>query len=206
MLFAVAGLLAIGAAFIYSATSGRLIGSGIEWYEERYVRQLFAGVLGLVLAFGICLVDYQIIARWSLVIYWFSIALLLLVLVLPPVAGVHRWIPLGFLNFQPSELAKISVICLLGNFLSRPTDELRFPIIFVKALGMILLPFCLILIGNSTIAGPGFGDCAVADWFCHDVCGRDSVVVSGARHSLWLLCRGLGSGGCLVCSEEVSGH
>ena len=146
MLFAVAGLLAIGAAFIYSATSGRLIGSGIEWYEERYVRQLFAGVLGLVLAFGICLVDYQIIARWSLVIYWFSIALLLLVLVLPPVAGVHRWIPLGFLNFQPSELAKISVICLLGNFLSRPTDELRFPIIFVKALGMILLPFCLILI------------------------------------------------------------
>jgi len=146
MLLAVAGLLAIGAAFIYSATSGRMIGGGVEWYEERYVRQLLAGVLGLVLAVGICVVDYQIIARWSLVIYWISIALLLLVLVLEPIAGVRRWIPLGFFNFQPSEFAKISVICLLGNFLSRPLDELRFPIVFVKALGMTLLPFCLILV------------------------------------------------------------
>ncbi len=146
MLLAVVGLLSIGAVFIYSATSGRLLGAGVEWYNERYVRQLFAGMLGLILAVGICFVDYRIIARWSLVIYWISIALLLLVLVLEPIAGVRRWIPLGIINFQPSELAKLALICLLGNFLSRPLDELRFPIIFVKALGMTLLPFCLILV------------------------------------------------------------
>jgi rod shape determining protein RodA len=146
MLFAVAGLLCIGAAFIYSATSGRLLDSSIEWYQERYFRQLVAAFLGLGLAAAVCLVDYQIIARWSLVLYWVSVLLLLLVFFFEPVAGVRRWVPLGLLNFQPSELAKISLICLLANYLSRPLDELRLPAVFVKALGMTLLPFSLILV------------------------------------------------------------
>ncbi len=146
MLFAALGLLLLGAAFIYSATSGRLVGSPGEWYEERFVRQLFAALLGVGLAGAVCLVDYQIIARWAMIFYWLAVGMLLLVFVFEPVAGVHRWIPLGFFNFQPSELAKIAVICVLGNYLSRPVDELRFPIVFVKALGMILLPFSLVLI------------------------------------------------------------
>jgi rod shape determining protein RodA len=146
MLFAVVGLLCIGAAFIYSATSGRLLDSSIEWYQERYFRQLVAAFLGLGLAAAVCLVDYQIIARWSLVLYWVSVVLLLLVFFFEPIAGVRRWVPLGLLNFQPSELAKISLICLLANYLSRPLDELRLPAVFVKALGMTLLPFSLILV------------------------------------------------------------
>ena len=146
MLLAVAGLLCLGAAFIYSATSGRLLDSSIEWYQEKYVRQLLAALLGLGLAAAVCLVDYQIIARWSLVFYWSSVVLLLLVFLFEPVAGVNRWVPLGLLNFQPSELAKISLICLLANYLSRPLDELRLPVVFVKALGMTLLPFSLILV------------------------------------------------------------
>lgn len=145
LILAVAGLLLIGMSFIYSATSGRSL-EEISWLEERYVRQMLAALLGIGLAVGVCLVDYQIIARWSLVLYWISICLLGLVFFFEPVAGVRRWIPFAALNFQPSELAKISLICLLANYLSRPSDELRLPIVFVKALGMILLPFSLILI------------------------------------------------------------
>ena len=188
MLLAVVGLLLLGAAFIYSATSGRLIGSPGEWYEERFVRQLFAALLGVILAGAVCLVDYQIIARWALIYYWLSIGLLLLVFMFEPVAGVHRWIPLGLLNFQPSELAKIAVICVLGNYLSRPVDELRFPIVFVKALGMTLLPFSLVLIepdlGSAIVLLPvGFAMMFVAGipgYMLVRVIGCGCIVVSFA--------------------------
>ncbi len=167
LVLAVLGLLMLGAAFIYSATSGRMIDNSQPWYHERFVRQLLAGMLGMVLAVSACLVDYKVIARWSLVLYWVAIGLLGLVFLFEPVAGVRRWVPLGFFNFQPSELAKIAVICVLANFLSRPPDELRMPMIFVKALGMILVPFLLILIepdlGSAVVLLPiGFAMMFVA--------------------------------------------
>ncbi len=146
LLIAVVGLLSLGAAFIYSATSGQSWDANVPWWQERYIRHLLVAGLGGVAAVGLCFVDYRLIARWSLVIYWVAMALLLVVLFLPPIAGVHRWIPLGVMNLQPSEFAKLALICVLANFLSRPYSELRFPVIFVKALAMTGLPFFLILI------------------------------------------------------------
>ncbi|MEW6161050.1 MAG: FtsW/RodA/SpoVE family cell cycle protein, partial [Verrucomicrobiota bacterium] len=58
----------------------------------------------------------------------------------------------------PSELAKISLILVLANFLSRPVDELRLPGVFFKALGLTLLPFILILkepdLGSALVMMP----------------------------------------------------
>lgn len=146
MLIAAFGLVLIGAAFIYSATSGRLVADSLAWYQERFVKQLFAAGLGIVCAAALCLVDYRLIARWSLVLYWIAVGFLLLVFFMEPVAGVRRWIPLGVFHFQPSEFAKLALICLLANFLSRPLDELRLPAVFAKALAMTFLPFALILL------------------------------------------------------------
>lgn len=36
-----------------------------------------------------------------------------------------RWIPLGILNFQPAELAKLAVICYFASFYVRKYDEIR---------------------------------------------------------------------------------
>ncbi len=140
------GLVLVGAAFIHSATSGRLVIDSPSWYQERFVKQLFAAGLGAGLAAAVCLVDYRVIARWSLILYWIAVGFLLLVFFLEPVAGVQRWIPLGVFNFQPSEFAKLALICLLANFLSRPLDELRLPAVFAKALAMTFLPFALVLL------------------------------------------------------------
>jgi rod shape determining protein RodA len=46
---------------------------------------------------------------------------------------------------QPSEFAKLALIATQAQFLSRPPDELRSPTIFLKALGLTVLPFLLIL-------------------------------------------------------------
>jgi rod shape determining protein RodA len=78
------------------------------------------------------------------------VAILLLVAVLVPGIGVlrynaRRWIDLGFFQFQPSEFAKLAFILAQAHFLSRPVDELKQPGIFWKAIGLMMLPFVLIM-------------------------------------------------------------
>ncbi|MDG6881711.1 Cell division protein FtsW [Phocoenobacter uteri] len=58
----------------------------------------------------------------------FGVALLLLFLVLAVgsnINGAKRWISLGILNFQPAELAKLSIICYFASFYVRKFDEIR---------------------------------------------------------------------------------
>jgi len=59
--------------------------------------------------------------------------------------GARRWFDLGFLSLQPSEFAKLAFILAQAHFLSRPIEELRVLPNFWKALGLLLLPFVLIL-------------------------------------------------------------
>jgi rod shape determining protein RodA len=141
MWLAIFGLMLIGVAFIFSATSATAA------YESKfYLKQILAYGLGLTAAVVFCLFDYHKLARWSLVIYWVTILLLIAVLAMgSKVMGARRWIDLGVFQFQPSEFAKLSVLLVLANFLSRPVEELRVPGLFFKTLGMTLLPFLLIL-------------------------------------------------------------
>jgi len=72
--------------------------------------------------------------------------LLVLVLFLGAVRfGPRRWFDLGFFSLQPSEFAKLAFILAQAHFLSRPPDELQSPETFFKAIGLMLLPFVLIL-------------------------------------------------------------
>src|SRR5438046_2982864 len=132
-LIALAALMLIGALFVYSATSANAPAS-LAWYSQSWVRQIVWYVLGLGVAAALCLVDYHVLARWSLVAYWASILTLIAVLV-PSIGstngwGAQRWIDLPFFNFQPSEFAKLAFILAAANYLSRPADELRQPVIF----------------------------------------------------------------------------
>jgi rod shape determining protein RodA len=59
--------------------------------------------------------------------------------------GARRWIDLPFFQFQPSEFAKLAFILAGANFLSRPPDELKQPEVFWQGIGLMMLPFLLIL-------------------------------------------------------------
>jgi rod shape determining protein RodA len=105
--------------------------------------------LGLGTGAALCIVSYHTLARWSFVIYWATIFCLLAVLI-PHIGTTHgwgarRWIDLGFFQFQPSEFAKLAFILAMANFLSRPPDELRQRGIFWKGIGLMMLPFVLIM-------------------------------------------------------------
>jgi rod shape determining protein RodA len=148
-LVALAGLMFIGTMFVYSATMVGTSAAELPWYDQSWVRQIIWYALGLGAGTALCFVDYHTLARWSFVAYWAMILCLLAVLI-PFIGKTHgwgarRWIDLPFFQFQPSEFAKLAFILAAANFLSRPVDELRQPAIFWKGMGLILLPFALIL-------------------------------------------------------------
>jgi rod shape determining protein RodA len=159
LLLAIIGLMCIGAAFVYSATMVNESASLAPWYNQAWFRQIVWYAIGLSAAAMICLIDYHIMARWSLVAYGVTIVLLLAVFVVgAKVFGARRWIDLGAFKLQPSEFTKLSFILAMAHYLSRPPDELRSTGVFWTALGMTILPFLLILkepdLGSALILLP----------------------------------------------------
>src|SRR5678809_1061548 len=148
-LVAICGLMVLGATFVFSATMVTEPAAAAAWYRQSWFRQLIWYVLGIGAATGLCFIDYRIIARWAFVVYWVTILLLIAVLI-PGIGTTHgwgarRWIDLAFFQFQPSEFAKLAFILALAHFLSRPVEELKVVGNFFRALGMMTLPFLLIM-------------------------------------------------------------
>ncbi len=155
----VLGLMIISAMFIFSTTGGTEITRGVPWYQWTATRQVIAFGIGLFVVLGLSLIDYIRMARWAMVGYWVSIALLMAVHVLGTSRnGARRWLDLGPIQFQPSELAKLTFLFAMANFLARPPSELRSPSVFLKALMLTLLPLGLILkqpdLGSSLVFLP----------------------------------------------------
>jgi rod shape determining protein RodA len=147
-LAALAGLMLLGMLFVYSATMANPALASQPWYDQSWVRQLVWCALGIGAGAALCLVDYHTLARWSFVAYWAAMFFLVIVLI-PHIGsmryGARRWIDFGPFQFQPSEFAKLAFILAAAHFLSRPPDELKQPTNFWKGVGLLLLPFVLIL-------------------------------------------------------------
>lgn len=143
------GLMVFGVLFIFSATMAREGAQDLSLWDQLYFKQMIWYAAGTFLAAVVCVVEYPVLTRWSLIAYWASI-LLLLALYIPGVGvdngwGAKRWIKFPFFQVQPSEFAKMAFILFMAHFLSRPADELRQPKVFLKSLGLMVLPFVLIL-------------------------------------------------------------
>src|SRR6185503_21390991 len=81
MMAALGGLMLIGALFVYSATMVNESAVLTVWYNQAWFRQSVWYFVGLGAVDAICLVDYRLIARWSLVIYCIVILMLVAVLI-----------------------------------------------------------------------------------------------------------------------------
>jgi rod shape determining protein RodA len=160
-LLAVLGLMLLSIAFVYSAKADAEKAADLAWYHQLFFKQIIWFAIGLSAAAAVCLVDYHTLARWSFVAYWAAILILIAVLI-PHIGSTHggarRWIDLPGFQLQPSEFAKLAVILAMANYLSRPVDELSQPLNFWKALGLIFLPFMLIMkepdLGSALVMVP----------------------------------------------------
>lgn len=127
LVWVVVGLLALGMIMVYSASIALPDNPRFANYQPTHflVRHLFA----LLLAVGVALVAAQIpISVWEKAApVIFVVSLILLVLVLIPGIGrvvnnSRRWIPLGLMNFQPSELAKVAMCMYAASYMLRKMD------------------------------------------------------------------------------------
>jgi len=165
---AIVGLMLVGVAFVFSATMVTESAASLPVFKQLWFRQIVWYSLGLGAAVALCGVDYHTLARWSFVAYWGNLILLAAVPVFGTMrGGARRWFDLGVFSLQPSEFAKLAFILALAHFLSRPVDELRSPMNFWKAMGLLALPFVLIMkepdLGSALVLIPsGFAMMLVA--------------------------------------------
>jgi rod shape determining protein RodA len=104
--------LAISALGVWNLASASRSAHAPVW-----VSQMWWMGAGALLALGVALLDYRFFMRMSYVIYGVVIVLLLVVLVKGRlVMGARRWLAIGPLNFQPSELAKVAVMLALARW------------------------------------------------------------------------------------------
>lgn len=157
LVWCVVGLLALGLVMVYSASVALPDSPKYARYSPTFFLSRHA--LSLVIAFVAALVAVQIpVNVWE---KWaprlFLASLLLLAVVLVPhvgkgVNGAKRWLPLGVMNFQPSELAKLAMAMYAASYMVRKMDVKER---FIKAVWPMAV--ALAVIGVLLLAEPDMG-------------------------------------------------
>lgn len=156
LVMVVAALLLIGIVMVYSASISLADSPRLTVAPTHFlVRHLFAVTFALAVgaaAFSISMTTWQRLAPWI-----FLIGLALLAIVLIPgigkgVNGARRWIPLGVLNLQPSEVMKIACVLYAANFTVRKQD-------FMHHFGKGFAPMAAVmaLLGTLLLLQPDLG-------------------------------------------------
>jgi rod shape determining protein RodA len=140
LVFLIFCMSGVGTASLYSAAGGNF-----EPWASRQLIRFGVGVIGM---FIIAMMDIRWWYRLTWPIYFIGIALLIYVEVKGHVGmGAQRWIDMGFISLQPSELMKLAVIMALARHFhgASPEQVRRISFLFVPAL-VIFAPVGLVLL------------------------------------------------------------
>ena len=153
----IAGLLSLGLVMVYSASiqlpdNPKYVNYTSSYFLMRHILSITLAIVAACATLAIPMRTWEKMAPWL-----FVAALLLLVMVLIPGIGrvvnrSRRWIPLGVMNFQPSELAKLAMAMYAANYMVRKMDVKES---FTRA----VLPMAIALgvIGLLLLAEPDMG-------------------------------------------------
>lgn len=120
-------LLTVGLVMLFSASYAYSYAYMNNSYHFILRQSVFA-VVGVILMLFVSKINYNIYKRFAWVIYILTNVLLGLLLILPPMVkgmDVKRWLVLGPINFQPSELAKFSVILLFSTLIAKNYNKMK---------------------------------------------------------------------------------
>ena len=149
-------LICFSLAFVSSASNGSAV-DGHFWQK-----QLLWASIGFVLYFAISRLHYRIFLEIGHWIYYISLGLLVAVLFLGKDTGwgASRWLNLGPLSFQPSELAKLGTLLMVCSILARSEVGTigKSLIALLKVALAVLIPFILIFaqpdLGSAMVLPP----------------------------------------------------
>lgn len=119
-----------------------MVGSANAEYQPK---QIMGVVLGLIAMAIISLIDY----KWILNFYWlmYIVNLLLLLAVVffgMNANGATRWLDLGFIQFQPSDLTKLITILFFARFLSKKEEMINDKKTILEAIGLMIPSLILV--------------------------------------------------------------
>jgi cell division protein FtsW len=138
-------LVAFGLVMVYSASSARaLLGADDPAYYLK--RQALYAVAGLVALVLLSRTDYRRLRHAAGPLLFASFVLLVAVLAIgTAVNGARRWIPLGTLTFQPSELAKLALALWIAGLLARrPAPQTLGDL--VRPIGLVVGAACALIL------------------------------------------------------------
>lgn len=133
-------LLTIGLVMLFSASYAY----SYEYYNNSYrfiLKQASLGAVGVVIMFIVSKIDYHILRKFSWVIYGITVLMLIALLAMPPMVkgmDVKRWMIIGPINFQPSEIAKFAIILLFSSLIAANYNQMgniKFVAILLGLLG-----------------------------------------------------------------------
>jgi cell division protein FtsW len=157
LVLVVVALVSLGLVMVYSASVALPDNPRFARYTPTHF--LMRHLLSIGVATAAALVMLQIPIRvWERYApHIFVVSLALLVIVLIPfvgkgVNGARRWIPIGFMNFQPSELAKIGIAMYAANYMVRKMDAREN---FIQA--VLPMGIALGVVGVLLLAEPDMG-------------------------------------------------
>ena len=127
LMWVVICILALGMVMVYSASialpdNPRFANYKPTQFLNKHIISIVLGAIAAAITVRIPMKVWEKAAPWI-----FVAALLLLVIVLIPgigkgVNGARRWLPLGVMNFQPSELAKLGIALYAADYMVRKMD------------------------------------------------------------------------------------
>lgn len=128
---------------VISATT---VESSSDPFLTYYVKsQLLRFLIGITVYISLLFFDYRKLKNYSVLFYLAIVFLLIGLYLTPSLSGVRRWYRIGSVTLQPSEYAKLALVIVLSAFLEREQGSRRPIRTLLIAMGLVLLPFLLIL-------------------------------------------------------------
>jgi len=148
MFVSLALLIALGSIILFSAS-----GEDARMMNNHTIHLILATIVMLVAT----QLSSDLLKRWSFWIYIFGIIVLVLVLIQGSMGkGAQRWLEVGGLRFQPSEIMKLAVPMMVASYLSKKSLPPRFKEIFIATL-LVAIPMLLIVkqpdLGTALLVG-----------------------------------------------------
>ena len=191
LLLAIIMLLGLGTMMVFSASSASAY--SLTSQSNAYTilkKQLMFAILGIVAMLFVSMIDYKVLARFTIPFFALCIGLLVLVKLIGTTHNnAKRWLNFG-IEFQPSELYKIAVILFLAYVFSKPrlsykAVRLLGILIYIVPVGVgigliALQPHisCVLIVGMVMVAMMFAGRVKLPTYLCMGACaGLLAVIV-----------------------------